>query len=63
MQDARSRIAPLTGTPPEAFEEALVTDYPPGAGIGRHRDAPGEDREALRGAGEGASQGVFSRGS
>lgn len=22
------------------FDEVLVTDYPPGAGIGRHRDAP-----------------------
>ena len=23
-----------------SFEELLVTDYPPGSGIGRHRDAP-----------------------
>lgn len=36
----RDRAAPLAGLAPEALEEALVTHYPPGAGIGWHRDAP-----------------------
>jgi alkylated DNA repair dioxygenase AlkB len=35
-----SRAAALVGVEPEAFAEALVTRYPPGAGIGWHRDAP-----------------------
>jgi alkylated DNA repair dioxygenase AlkB len=36
----RARAAGLTGLEPERFAEALVTRYPPGAGIGWHRDAP-----------------------
>jgi alkylated DNA repair dioxygenase AlkB len=30
----------LTGVPASAFEQALVTEYAPGAGIGWHRDKP-----------------------
>jgi alkylated DNA repair dioxygenase AlkB len=37
----RSRCADLASLPAERFAEALVTRYPPGAGIGWHRDAPG----------------------
>jgi DNA oxidative demethylase len=36
----RVRCAGLAGVPPEALAEALVSEYPPGAGIGWHRDAP-----------------------
>jgi DNA oxidative demethylase len=36
----RERLAELTGAAPEEFAEALATEYPPGAGIGWHRDAP-----------------------
>jgi alkylated DNA repair dioxygenase AlkB len=36
----RTRSADLIGLEPEALAEALVTEYPPGAGIGWHRDAP-----------------------
>jgi len=36
----RDRIAELAGVEPEAFVEALVQHYPPGAPIGWHRDAP-----------------------
>ncbi len=37
----RDRAAALAGIdPPERFVEALITRYPPGAGIGWHRDAP-----------------------
>lgn len=36
----RNRAAALAGVEPEEFAEALVTRYPPGAGIGYHRDAP-----------------------
>jgi alkylated DNA repair protein (DNA oxidative demethylase) len=36
----RERLAHLADRPPERFEEALVTEYPPGATIGWHRDAP-----------------------
>ena len=37
----RDRCAALAGLDdPERFEEALITRYPPGAGIGWHRDAP-----------------------
>ncbi|KAA1428083.1 alpha-ketoglutarate-dependent dioxygenase AlkB [Nocardioides antri] len=35
----RDRAAVLAGTEPSAFVEALVTQYPPGATIGWHRDA------------------------
>jgi DNA oxidative demethylase len=36
----RERAATVAGVAPEAFSEALVTEYEPGAGIGWHRDAP-----------------------
>ncbi len=36
----RDRMAPIAGLPSDRFEEVLVTEYPPGATIGWHRDAP-----------------------
>jgi alkylated DNA repair dioxygenase AlkB len=36
----RDRSASLAGLEPAALAQALVTRYPPGAGIGTHRDAP-----------------------
>jgi alkylated DNA repair protein (DNA oxidative demethylase) len=36
----RARAAELIGCAPEQLAEVLVTQYPPGAGIGWHRDAP-----------------------
>ena len=36
----RARVASLAAVDAEALAEALVTHYPPGAGIGWHRDAP-----------------------
>jgi len=36
----RKRVAGFARRTPEEFAELLVTDYPPGAGIGWHRDAP-----------------------
>jgi alkylated DNA repair protein (DNA oxidative demethylase) len=36
----RIRAAQLAGVDSHAFSEVLVTEYPPGAGIGWHRDAP-----------------------
>ena len=36
----RPRAAALGRLPPEELVEVLVTHYPPGAGIGWHRDAP-----------------------
>jgi alkylated DNA repair dioxygenase AlkB len=36
----RARAAALAGVEPEALAEVLVTEYPPDAGIGWHRDAP-----------------------
>ena len=36
----RERVAGLVGVVPALLEEVLVTDYPPQAGIGWHRDAP-----------------------
>ena len=36
----RDRAGSLAGIDPESFAEVLVTRYPPGAGIGWHRDAP-----------------------
>lgn len=35
----RERAARTAGVPAESLEEALLTHYPPGAGIGWHRDA------------------------
>jgi alkylated DNA repair dioxygenase AlkB len=40
LRQVRGRAAALARIPPEEFSEALVTEYPPGAGIGWHRDAP-----------------------
>jgi alkylated DNA repair dioxygenase AlkB len=37
---ARARSAAWAGIDAESFVEALVTEYPPGATIGWHRDAP-----------------------
>src|SRR2546428_814921 len=37
---ARSRVARLAGVDADTMAEVLVTHYPPGAGIGWHRDAP-----------------------
>jgi alkylated DNA repair dioxygenase AlkB len=34
----RERIAAFSGQPAEAFEQVLINDYRPGAGIGWHRD-------------------------
>ncbi len=34
----RGRVAALAGLAPEALGQALVTEYPPGAAIGWHRD-------------------------
>jgi alkylated DNA repair protein (DNA oxidative demethylase) len=36
----RERAAALVSVEPESLVEALVTEYPVGAGIGWHRDAP-----------------------
>lgn len=36
----RERSAVLTGIEADTLAEVLVTEYPPGAGIGWHRDAP-----------------------
>lgn len=36
----RERAARWSGLAPDRFGEVLVTRYPPGAGIGWHRDAP-----------------------
>ena len=40
LVDLRERCAVLAGVPAQGLAEALVTRYPPGAGIGWHRDAP-----------------------
>ena len=40
MLPLRQRCATLAGEDAERFVEVLVTEYPPGAGIGWHRDAP-----------------------
>jgi alkylated DNA repair dioxygenase AlkB len=39
----RERVAEAAGRKPEEFAEVLVTEYPAGAGIGWHRDAPAFD--------------------
>lgn len=36
----REVLAAVAGLAPEAFEQALVSEYSPGAGIGWHRDRP-----------------------
>ena len=40
LETVRARIADWAGIEAERFVEALVTEYPPGATIGWHRDAP-----------------------
>ena len=40
LKTLRVRAAALIDVRPETLEEVLVTRYPPGAGIGWHRDAP-----------------------
>ena len=40
LEPVRARAAGLVGRPAEELAEVLVTRYPPGAGIGWHRDAP-----------------------
>ena len=40
LEEVRARCADLAGHAPEELAQALVTRYPPGAGIGWHRDAP-----------------------
>lgn len=40
LEPLRTLAAQLTGIHRLAFEEALVSQYPEGAGIGWHRDAP-----------------------
>jgi alkylated DNA repair dioxygenase AlkB len=37
----RRRVADRTAVPDASWQEILVTEYPPGAPIGWHRDAPG----------------------
>ncbi len=38
LYGARAKAGALAGHPPEAFEQALLTEYPAGATIGWHRD-------------------------
>lgn len=40
LEPLRTRAAQVINAAPAALEEVLVTLYPPGAGIGWHRDAP-----------------------
>ena len=40
LRPVRARVAAWAGVDDEVFVEALVTEYPPGATIGWHRDAP-----------------------
>lgn len=40
LQPLRERVATLIDVTPTMLEQALVTYYPAGAGIGWHRDAP-----------------------
>jgi alkylated DNA repair dioxygenase AlkB len=40
LEAVRARCAAAAGMEPAALEEVLVSRYPPGAGIGWHRDAP-----------------------
>jgi alkylated DNA repair dioxygenase AlkB len=36
----REKLASWAGVPPDAYAMALINEYPPGAPIGWHRDAP-----------------------
>jgi alkylated DNA repair dioxygenase AlkB len=40
LLELRARAASLANLNPEAFQQVLVTEYAPGAGIGWHRDKP-----------------------
>ena len=40
LWDVRARMAKWAALGPDAFAEALITEYPAGAPIGWHRDAP-----------------------
>lgn len=40
LQPLRARVAELAGLPAGAFEQSLINEYAPGAGIGWHRDKP-----------------------
>ena len=40
LEPLRGRAAALAGVAAAALAEVLVTEYPPGAGIGWHQDAP-----------------------
>jgi alkylated DNA repair dioxygenase AlkB len=43
LASLQQRVGEFAGRDAEEFAEALVTDYPPGAPIGWHRDAPAFD--------------------
>jgi alkylated DNA repair dioxygenase AlkB len=43
LMPVRERIAQWAGVQPDAFAMALINEYPPGAPIGWHRDAPQYD--------------------
>lgn len=40
LEPLKDVASQFTGIPVDAFEQALVTEYAPGAGIGWHRDTP-----------------------
>jgi alkylated DNA repair protein (DNA oxidative demethylase) len=40
LEPLRERAAAIVGIPTNTLSESLVTQYPPGAGIGWHRDSP-----------------------
>jgi alkylated DNA repair protein (DNA oxidative demethylase) len=40
LEPLRANVAARIGVEPESLAEVLVSKYPPGAGIGWHRDAP-----------------------
>jgi alkylated DNA repair dioxygenase AlkB len=40
LAEIRDRAEDFAGTPPGSFQQVLVTEYAPGAGIGWHRDRP-----------------------
>jgi len=44
LRDVRVKAALIAGSEPQELEQALVTEYRPGAGIGWHRDKPVFDR-------------------
>jgi alkylated DNA repair dioxygenase AlkB len=40
LEALRKKIAEVFGRPADAFQQVLINDYRPGAGIGWHRDKP-----------------------